>query len=342
MAGRCPPRFEPRPYRAPWWLGNAHLQTVTARLLRAVASVEYRRERIDTPDGDFIDLDFAVEPTDGPFVLVLHGLEGCSRSGYVKQACRALAAMGLRTVALNFRSRSGEPNRLPGSYHAGRTDDLRTVLRLLRSRSPGSAMGAVGFSLGGNVLLKYLGETKGPADSYLNAAVAVSVPFDLSRAADCMERGWGKLYGWRFLRLLRRSARAKARLFPDAFDLGAIARAQSVRAFDDAVTAPLHGFRDVAHYYAEASSGGYLREVRVPTLLLHARNDPLIPFDSVPLATIRDNACLQAVLPRGGGHVGFVSAGRSGPRFWAEAEAGRFLAGALGADLAQHPVRSRV
>jgi predicted alpha/beta-fold hydrolase len=315
---------------------------VAARLLRSVRSVKYRRERIETPDGDFLDLDFAAGPTEGAIVLVLHGLEGCSRSGYVKQACQALAAVGLQAVALNFRSRSGEPNRLPGSYHAGRTDDVRTVLRALSGRFPGSRIGALGFSLGGNVLLKYLGESEGPADTLLHGAVAVSVPFELSRAADSMERGWGKVYGWRFLRLLRRSVRAKAQRFPAAIDLGAVARAQSVREFDDVVTAPLHGFRNVAHYYAESSSSRYLRGVRVPTLILHARNDPLIPFDSIPLATIRDNPCLQAVLPGSGGHVGFVSADRTGWRFWAEAEAGRFLAGVLHAGSASHPPRARV
>ncbi|HYW08578.1 MAG TPA: hypothetical protein VE913_16580, partial [Longimicrobium sp.] len=205
--------FQPRPFRPAAWLPGAHAQTIAGRFLRRGAGVEYRRERMTTPDGDFVDLDFATvpraaePPADAPLAVVVHGLEGSSRSTYVLETCRALWEVGIRSVALNFRSCSGEPNRAARFYHAGDTEDLAYVLARLRDRAP--TFGGVGFSLGGNVLLKYLGERGG--ESAVRAAAAVSVPFDLMAGARHLERSrMGRFYTSVFLRSLQRKFSGKA------------------------------------------------------------------------------------------------------------------------------------
>ncbi len=335
--------YSPSEYTAPGWLRNPHLHTLVARTLRARRAVSYRRKRVTTPDGDFLDLDY-LEP-DGlsdrahqapldrpdaeievPLAVVLHGLEGSSHSGYVVEAGHHLANRGFRVVAMNFRSRSGEINRRPGSYHAGRTEDLECVVDHLEKRHPGTPLVLVGFSLGGNLVLKYLGERGASVPGSIRAAAVVSVPFDLSRCADRMDRGLGRLYATRFLLSLKRTVRAKAEQFPDAYDLPAVRRAGTMRAFDDVVTARVHGFRDVDHYYAECSSGPYLDGIRVATLIVQALDDPLVPADSLPATTIRDSQWLQPAITERGGHVGFVTGrGRWHAGFWAEREVARFL-----------------
>lgn len=328
--------FEPRPFRPTPWLPGPHTQTLGGRLLRKGRPVAYRRERWDTPDGDFLDLDFAFDPSDGPadrrpVVVVLHGLEGSSTSGYVEVCCRRLSERGLRPVALNFRSCSGEPNRRPRFYHSGETGDPARVLAGLRERWPEAPIGAVGFSLGGNALLKLLGERGEEAGELVDAAAAISVPYRLDAGAEALEGGMGRLYTAYFLRSLRRSVRAKARLRGHDFDLGRLDRADSLRAFDDAFTAPVHGFEDAADYYLRCSSARFLEAIRVPTLLVQARDDPFLPPEALPEATIRDQSWLAPALVDRGGHVGFVAGTTPGEiDFWAEREAARFLARALG------------
>lgn len=325
--------LETRPFRPAWWLRGPHAQTIGGRWLRGRGAVPFRRERVDTPDGDFLDLDFAVpagsERLDGsaPLAVVLHGLEGSARSGYVGRTLAELASHGVRGVALNFRTCGGEPNRLARFYHSGETEDLAFVLGLLAERFPGVPLGAVGFSLGGNVLLKHLGERG--AEAGVRAAVAVSVPYDLAAGAGAMERGMGRLYTWSFLRSLRRKFEAKRPLVGDACDARRVRAARTFREFDDAATAPLHGFRDAAEYYARSSSAGFLERVRVPTLLLHSRDDPFLPPEALPLAAVRANPCLTECFTGRGGHVGFVAGTPWAPVFWAEREAARFLAGRL-------------
>lgn len=329
------PLDRPRGFRAPAWLRSPHLQTALGRQLRRWkhrrTARAYVRQRIETPDGDFVDLDRFGRRRDGtaPPVLVVHGLQGCSRSGYVLEACRALAVRGLRPVAFNFRSRSGEPNRCARSYHAGATEDLALALSVLSRGHPGLPIGAVGFSLGGNALLKLLAEREasGLAHVPLRAAVAVSVPFDLALAAANLEVGAGRWYGRFFLHSLRAAVRARAERHPGALDLEAALRARTLREFDDAVTAPLHGFRDAAHYYASCSSGPLLGSVRTPTLLVHAMDDPLAPGGTVPREAARENPFLSAEVSRHGGHVGFVARREPGrSRFWAEERATHFIA----------------
>ncbi|MBV9773371.1 MAG: hydrolase [Gemmatimonadetes bacterium] len=333
--------YSVRPFRPAWWLRGAHAQTIVGRYLRNRQVLALHRERVDTPDGDFLDLDFArvdgvgwdtVRPGD-PVAVVLHGLEGSTRSGYVLQTLRELAARGIRGVAVNFRTCGGEPNRIARFYHSGETEDLAFVVGLLRERWPDSPLGAVGYSLGGNVLLKYLGERG--AESPVRAAAAVSVPFDLGAGATSMERGMGRIYTWSFLRSLRRKYAAKRGIIGDAVDGARVLSARTFREFDDAATAPLHGFRDAEDYYTRSSSAGFVDRIRVPTLLLHSVDDPFLPNGAIPHEAIRGNPFLAEGFTRGGGHVGFVHGKPWAPEFWAEGEAARFLAEHLGGGAGQ-------
>lgn len=326
-----PEPFAPRPFRPAWWLPGAHAQTVAGRYLRAPRGVRYRRERIDTPDGDFLDLDFATvdghpAPGEGaPVCLVVHGLEGGSGSTYVRETCRALAAAGIGAVAFNMRSCSGEPNRTPGFYHAGETGDLGLVLGLLAERHPGARLLAVGYSLGGNQLLKYLGETG--EGSLVRAAVAVSVPFDLGLGADKLQASFmGRLYALHFVRRLQAKYRAKDRLIGDRVDRARVLAARGFRDFDDAATARLYGFEGAGGYYAACSARRFVHAIRVPTLLVQALDDPFVDEAGIPLDDVRANPWVQAALTERGGHVGFIEGGPLAPRFWAEGEAVRFLA----------------
>jgi uncharacterized protein len=332
--------FVPRPYRRAWWLRGAHLQTIGGWLLRPRGGIGFHRERLDTPDGDFVDLDF-VTPASGdgargrageesaatPLVLVLHGLEGGSRALPALQALREIAARGMQGIAMNFRSCSGEPNRTARFYHAGDTEDLTLVFEWLTRRFPQSPLGLLGYSLGGNVLLKYLGERGANAAGRIRAAAAVSVPYDLDAGARQLERGMGRIYGAHFLRSLRRKYREKRHLVGNRCDVGRVATSRTIREFDDRATAPLHGFRDVEHYYTSSSSAAFLARIRVPTLLLHSADDPFLPSEAMPYAQAHANPHLIPCFTEHGGHMGFIG----GPHpwaieYWAEAEAARFLA----------------
>jgi hypothetical protein len=305
---------------------------VAGKLLRGgMGAVSLRRERWSTPDGDFLDLDFTPDPDpESPLVLVLHGLEGSARRGYCMEAYRRLLPRGVAAVGLNFRACGGEANDRARAYHSGETGDPGWVLERLRERHPDRPLGALGFSLGGNVLLKLLGERADGGRGLLAAAVAVSVPYDLGAGADHLGRGLtGRVYTHYFLRSLLAKARAKAHLLSELVDLEAAGRARTLRTFDDLVTAPLHGFEGAEHYYRESSAAAYLSGIRVPTLLLHSDDDPFMPPDALPLDAIRTNAHLHPVLTQGGGHVGFVAGTPARPRFWAEESAARFLAACL-------------
>ncbi|GMR12024.1 MAG: hydrolase [Gemmatimonadota bacterium] len=321
--------WRPTPFRPPWWLKGRHAQTLAGKLLKAKPKLVLHRERVDTPDGDFIDLDFMPEPrSPRPIVLVLHGLEGSARRSYVLTMLAALEAQGLWGVGLNFRSCSGEPNRTPRFYHSGETGDLAQVLGMLSQRFPGSPIGAVGFSLGGNALLKYLGEVGGSEGAPPRVAAAISVPFDLSAGARMLEAGFmGRLYTFYFMRMLRRKTRLKREILREAVDVDAVLRTKTLRAFDELATAPLHGFSGAEDYYARSSSAGFLDRIRVPTLLLHSLDDPFLPASAVPKDAVYRNPLLTGVFTQRGGHVGFIGGGRPlRPRPWAEEEAARFLA----------------
>lgn len=325
--------FDPDPFRPAPWAPGPHLQTLVARVLRTSVRFAVRRERIETPDGDFLDLDWGPDPApEAPLVLVLHGLEGSSSRGYVRSVSARLHALGLRPVALNFRGCSGEPNRARTFYHSGATEDPVYVLETLRRRHPQRPLGAVGFSLGGNILIKLMGERADGGVPLLDAAAAISVPYDLAAGCALLEAStMGRVYATYFLRSLREKVRAKRARLEGHLDLAAALAARSLRAFDDLVTAPLHGFEDAAHYYASCSSKAYLGRVRVPTLLVHATDDPFLPPEDVPVREARGNPCLHLLLHERGGHVGFLEGSPWRPRFWADEQVARFLAERLGA-----------
>ncbi len=304
-------------FHPPWWLANAHVQTLWATLFRRSGPhPAWRPERLELEDGDFLDLHWSGSG-DGPLVLVLHGLEGSAHSPYVRGLVAAVVARGWRAVVLHFRGCSGEPNRLPRSYHSGETGDLQRVVTLLREREPATPLAAVGYSLGGNVLLKWLGEQG--AGAGVAAAAAVSVPLLLDEAARRMQRGFSRLYQSVLLASLRRSLAAKMRRMEmAAVDPALLGELTDFWRFDDAVTAPLHGFRDVHDYYARSSSRQFLHAIRVPTLVLHALDDPFMTPAVVP-GEEELSPAVTLELSDHGGHVGFVTAdGPWRPRYWSE------------------------
>jgi len=327
-------RFVARDFRPSRWARGAHAQTLVARLLRPAEGPPLRRERLDTPDGDFLDLDWGCDPAPGaPIVVVIHGLEGSARRRYVLNACRELEGARLWPVALNLRGCSGESNRALHFYHSGKTDDLSFVLSEIRKRHPDRKVGALGFSLGGNMLLKLMGERPDGGRRIADAAVAMSVPYDLAAGCALLERStMGRAYSAYFLRSLKAKVALKRERLAGVLDIEAAARARTIWEFDDVVTAPLHGFASAAAYYEECSSTRYLHGIGTPTLLLHAVDDPFLPAESIPRRAADQNPSLHLALQARGGHVGFLEGPPWQPSFWADEEASRFLAEQLEAD----------
>jgi len=313
-----------------WWLRGPHAQTLGARFLRPNQAPSARRERWDTPDGDFLDLDFfeANGLRDDALVILLHGLEGSAKSGYILETSRRLAGRGIASVALNFRSCSGELNRGLRLYHSGETTDLAWVIERLRTERPDRRLAASGVSLGGNVLLKYLGERE--SASGLVAAAAWSVPFDLAAGARFMEHGFARFYVNRLLRSLKTKTRARQDELGPHIDLERTLQATSFWEFDDAATAPLHGFDGADDYYSQSSCGQFVPKIAVPTLVIHARDDPFVPADVIPETSLEDNPSITPVIIGHGGHVGFVSGSISfSPHFWAEDTIARWFGNRL-------------
>jgi hypothetical protein len=303
-------------FRPAWWLPGAHLQTIYPGLSRRRLRPELQRERVELPDGDFIDLDWT-QQSPGPIVLVLHGLEGSLESHYTGGILTALAAQGYRAVLMYFRGCSGEPNRLPRSYHSGETGDLHTIIEHIRLRHPATPVAVIGYSLGGNVLLKWLGEQGEKAP--VKTAVAVSVPFELNRAARQLERGRSQIYQKYLLNKLRKSVTAKAPVHPPPVPLTQLADLKTFRQFDAAITAPLHGFRDVDDYYTRSSSRQYLHRIRIPALIIHALDDPFLPADAIPSDKDLGPSVTLELSPHGG-HVGFVAGNHPcKAQYWLEA-----------------------
>ena len=301
--------MRPHTYRPAWWIPGAHLRTLWGKLIRRPAPVPVRRERWDTPDGDFVDLLRLDAPAGAPRLVLLHGLEGTARSHYVRATLAEMRRRGWGADVLIFRSCGDEPNRLRRFYHSGETTDLAFVLDRVGSEHPRSPLCLGGFSLGGNVLLKYLGEQGHQLSPQVCAAAAVSVPYDLERSARHIGQGFSRLYEQVFLRTLRRKAVAKLSRFPDLFAGERLAAARSLWEFDDIVTAPVHGFEGATDYYTRSSSIGFLAGIQLPTLLLSAVDDPFLPpevLDRVR-AVAAANPALEIEFVARGGHVGFIS-----------------------------------
>lgn len=315
------------------WLVNGHLQTVYSPLLRRRVALSRHRERLTLQDGDFIDLDwYGPEGPQVPCAMLLHGLTGSASSHYIVGQQLALAAMGWQSVAVNWRGCSGEPNHRARGYHSGASEDLADIVAQLVARAPQKPLAAVGYSLGGNVLLKYLGETGEQCP--LQAAVAVSVPFRLDHCADRISQGASKVYQARFLRDLRRYVENKRHAFEaqgreeELARLSALQSLEGMRTFwdfDGRVTAPLHGFASAAEYYRRCSSAYFIGSIARPTLVIHSSDDPFVYPHSVPPSG-EWASCVTLELHAQGGHVGFIEGTPWRPRYYLEHRVPHWLA----------------
>jgi hypothetical protein len=316
-------------FRPAKWLPGPHAMTVWGALVRRPPRLRLTAERWELPDGDFVDVERLAGPRpDAPLVIACHGLEGSGRAPYILGTLHQAQRRGCAGLALHFRSCSGAPNRLPRLYHSGETGDLDWTVRRLAAERPGRPIGLVGFSLGGNVVAKYLGERGDDLPSEVRAGAVISAPLDLAACqAEIDGDGfWAARYRERFLRRLRKKALAKARQFPGLLDEERIRAARTLRAFDDAVTAPLHGFRDAADYYARSSAGPRVADVRRPLLVLNADDDPMVPGRTLPVPALRRNPLITFELWPAGGHVGFVSGPPWRAERWAERRVAAWLA----------------
>ncbi|MBI3321065.1 MAG: hydrolase [Candidatus Omnitrophica bacterium] len=324
-------RVERATFQPAWWCRNAHLQTIWAGILRHPPRLPLARARWELPDGDFLDVDQLAAKESAPRLVVLHGLESSSRAAAVLGLLSQARQRGWGGVAINFRGCSGQPNRLRRSYHGGDTADLAWVIARVRAQHPSSPIVGAGFSLGGNVLLKYLGEQGEAVPEQVRAAAAISAPFDLAASVRALEQGFSRVYQDRLVATLKRKTFEKLTRHPDLVDRAALRTVRTLRAFDGLVTAPVHSFSDAAAYWAASSSAQFLPRIRRPTLLINAEDDPFLPAQSLPRKAVAENPFLTAAFPAFGGHIGFL-AGRwpGAPTAWAEERAAGFLAGQLG------------
>lgn len=324
--------FQLEPFSPARGIANCHMQTLAGYYGRRSDGIIFHRWRLDTPDGDFLDLDFPevaghLPDETAPLVLVMHGLEGSARSGYAYETYRQLAQLGIRSVGLNYRSCSGVINRTPRSYHAGSTEDIDFVVQKLLEWFPGIPLGAIGFSLGANMLLKYCGEQG--EGIRLATAVAVSPPFNLDMSVAVSPNGVSQAYIRYFMRAVREKVQARAPLLEGLVDLERALAAQSFRELDEALTVPLYGFQDVADYYQQNSCGRYVPTIHLPTLIIRSLDDPLFDPADIPNETLAANPFLTVALTQNGGHVGFAEGQPGHFSWWAERQAARFLAAHL-------------
>ena len=304
-----------RDYCSPRWLPGGHLQTIVPYFFRRLPVPRYRRERIDTPDGDFVDLDWIDGPPEQPLVVLFHGLEGSSQSHYARAMMNTVQERGWRGVVPHWRGCSGEPNRLPRAYHSGDYAEAGWLLQAIHERARPAAMFAAGVSLGGSALLNWLGRAGGDARKLRAAAAAVSAPLSLRAGGEAIQRGFNMVYTWNFMRTMRRKGLAKARLFPDRVSAERIRRCRTLYDFDDVFTAPLHGFRNADDYWDRGSSLSWLRHIELPTLIINARNDPFMPLTALPAPLVVSPA-VTLELPDHGGHVGFLHGPWPGDPAW--------------------------
>jgi uncharacterized protein len=317
------PIIHPSSYRSPLFFSNGHLQTIYPNFFRHVEGVNYLRERITTPDDDFLDLDQSSAGANR-VAIIAHGLEGNSTRPYVLGMVRALNCSGWDAIVWNFRGCSGEPNRQLRFYHSGDTPDLHTVVTHVLQNGRYKLISLVGFSLGGNVMLKYLGEQGLRLDSRVRAAVVFSVPCDLAAGAGKMARTENTIYMVRFMRMLQEKIRAKMELFPGRINDREYHRMRNFEDFDDRYTAPLHGFKSAMDYWEKASSRPLLARIAIPTLLVNALDDPFLAPSCYPFKEAQSNPNLFLETPAEGGHVGFVAFSARG-EYWSESRTVQFL-----------------
>lgn len=298
-------------YRAPWWLPDGHSQTIWAALAARTKGrheLVWRRERWETPDGDFVDVDWlASAPRTAPLLVLFHGLEGSSSSHYAQAFGAYAQEYGMGMAVPHFRGCSGELNRAPRAYHSGDYEELDWILRRLRSGYRSQPMVAVGVSLGGNALMRWAGEAGEAAAAVVDAVASVCAPLDLAASGHAIGRGLNRqIYTRMFLRTMKPKALAKLAQHPGLFDRRALEQARDLYEFDDVFTAPLHGFKGVEDYWARASAKPHLSRIRIPALAVNARNDPFVPASTLPTAgEVGQHVTLWQ--PAHGGHVGFAS-----------------------------------
>ena len=317
--------FISRDFKPAWWCPGAHAQTIWAAIQRPLPEFPIQRERWQADDGDFLDVDLVAGDSGRPILVILHGLESSSRAKAVRGFLHAAYRNRWRGVALNFRSCSGELNRNRRIYHAGETSDLDFVIRRLASEHPQSPIFCVGLSLGGNVLLKYLGEQQDKA--IVKAAAAISAPFNLAVCAREFEKDLlNRRYMSRLLRSLKAKALGKLKQHPGLFDAQRLSEVRTIREFDDAVTAPMSGFKSAEEYWQVSSCSGFLSRIRRPVLLINSYDDPLVPKRILPGGELAANPFLYTAFTEAGGHMGFIG-GRwpSQATSWAEQQALAFL-----------------
>lgn len=288
-------------YKAPFYLFNGHLQTIIPSLFREVKGVSYKRERIITPDHDFLDLDWSEVGSDA-LAILSHGLEGDSSRSYMLGMVKTFNKEGIDVLAWNYRSCSGEPNKLLRSYHLGASDDLSFVVQHALSTNKYKTIYLLGFSAGGNITLKYLGEATDQVPQEVRAAAVFSVPVDLKSSAEKIST----IYTQRFLRTLGRKLEQKRNMFPDDVDMSNYSLFWSFPEFDNRYTAPLHGFNNAEDYYKKSSSRQFISSIRIPTLLMNAKNDPFLGPTCYPVSEAEQHSNFYLEIPAQGGHVGFT------------------------------------
>lgn len=327
------PLLEHSSYRPPTGLENPHLQIVLTSLARIAPRVIYTREQIPTPDGDHLELDWVTrlpEPEgppalDAPLLLIFHGLESHARLPYIAATAMAFLRAGWRVAALNFRDCGDTPNKLWQSYHSGVSQDAETAVRHVAQRYPAAPLGLLGYSLGGNVMLRYLTAHAPEVPAQLRGAVAISVPVDVRSAVTQLTHPANSFYNWRFMQRLRWKLRRRCERFPGMMDSSIIPQLRTFRDFDELYTAPAHGFPNAEVYWREASSAPHLEELRTPTLLVNALDDPFLGPECYPRAAAQANPRFHVELPAHGSHVGFLTLGGPNGEYWHETRAREFL-----------------
>lgn len=290
-------------FKPAWWCRNKHLQTLYPTLFRKTIALELHNEKFELPDGDFLDLAWTEEKQTGPIIILLHGLEGSLNSPYAKGILKTIQDSGWQGVLMHFRGCSGRHNRLDRSYHSGDTGDIHTLISTLKERFPGREIAAIGISLGGNVLLKYLGEQGDTCQ--LTAAMAISVPFDLADGAKALDKGFSKIYQRYLINRLCKKMRDKYKNKPAPVDIDKLNQWNNFYSFDHNVTAALHGFESADDYYSRSSSKQFLKDIKTPTLILHSKDDPFMTHNAIPIETeLSSNITFE--LTQYGGHVGFI------------------------------------
>jgi predicted alpha/beta-fold hydrolase len=313
--------------KSPFWLPNGHMQSIYPALFRQINGVAYRRERIVTADHDFLDLDWSYAHKTGPsrkLVILSHGLEGNSTRQYILGMVRLLNQNGYDCLAWNFRSCSGEMNKSSRFYHSGATDDLELIINQAL-RKGYSSVDLIGFSLGGNLTLKYLGEAARAIDPRLRKAVVFSVPMDLKACSLSIIRRENMVYMHRFLMTLRPKVDEKALLFPDMISSDDYRHVKTLYDFDNIYTAPLHGFSNADHYYEACSSMHFVENISIPTLIVNAENDPIVPYMSLPMDVISKLSNVWLEVSKEGGHCGFRPSSLKNGVYWSESRALDFI-----------------